>query len=125
ADTLRKGTWLILLYHYDCPDCGRAIPVYEQMARDLEGNEDFMQIALIAIPPYGQGPISANSPCKLGKLNESKEWFVTTPAVALLKDGQVSSAWEEKAPDLDEIIQQFAQKQEKPEKSRFYISTIY
>ncbi len=110
ADTLKKGTWLILLYHYDCPDCAKAIPIYEQMARDLKGNEDFMQIAFIIVPPYGSGPVSENSPCKLGKLNEVKEWFVTTPAVALLKDGQVTKVWEEKAPDFEQIIEVFAKK---------------
>jgi hypothetical protein len=42
--------------------------------------------------------------CVLGRLAESKEWFVTTPAVALLSDGQVKSAWEGKAPDLHTIL---------------------
>jgi hypothetical protein len=105
AETLKKGTWLVLFYHYDCPDCGRAIPMYEQMARDLSGNEDFMRIALIAVPPYGRGPVSENCPCTLGRLPETKEWFVTTPAVALLKNRLVTSAWEEKAPDFETIIQ--------------------
>lgn len=113
ADTLKKGTWLVLLYHYDCPDCGTAIPMYERMARDLEGNEEFMQIALVEVPPYGRylehkGPVSENSPCTLGRLAEAKDWFVTTPAVALLKNGQVTSAWEEKAPDLDTFLQKIA-----------------
>jgi len=105
AESLKKGTWLVLLYHYDCPDCAWAIPMYEQMARELEGNEDFLRIALIAVPPYGHAPVSENSPCTLGRLAETKEWFVTTPAVALLTDGKVKSAWEEKAPDLDTILQ--------------------
>ena len=105
AETLKKGTWLILLYHYDCPDCGWAIPMYEQMARELAGNEDFLRIALIAVPPYGRGPVSMNCSCTLGKLDESKEWFVTTPATALLRDGQVTSAWAEKAPGLDNIVE--------------------
>lgn len=108
AETLRKGTWLVLLYHYDCPDCGWAIPMYEKMARDLEGNEEFMRIALIAVPPYGPGPVSENSPCTLGRLAESKEWFVTTPAITLLTDGRVKSAWEEKAPDFETILQNIA-----------------
>ena len=34
AESLKKGTWLVLLYHYDCPDCAWAVPMYEQMARD-------------------------------------------------------------------------------------------
>ena len=93
TETLKKGTWLILLYHYDCPDCTRAIARYQQMARELAGNEDFLRIALIAVPPYGQGPVSENSPCTLGRLAEIKEWFVTTPVIALLTDGQVISSW--------------------------------
>lgn len=64
-----------------------------------------MRIALIEIPPYGGRPVTENCPCTLGKLAETKEWFVTTPAVALLKNGQVTSAWEEKAPDFDTILQ--------------------
>ncbi len=123
AESLKKGTWLVLLYHYDCPDCAWAIPMYEQMARDLAGNEDFLRIALIAVPPYGRGPVSENCPCTLGRLVETKEWFVTTPAVTLLTDGNVTSAWEEKAPDLDTIIQKIEKKQEKVEKSRFFSST--
>ena len=119
AETLKKGTWLILLYHYDCPDCGWAIPKYEQMARELEGNEDFLQIALIAVPPYGRSPVSQNCPCTLGKLNQTKEWFVTTPATALLTDGQVTTAWEEEAPGLETILQKMTKTSRKPEESRF------
>jgi len=122
AESLKKGTWLVLLYHYDCPDCVWAIPMYEQMARDLEGNEDFLQIALIAVPPYGHAPVSENSPCTLGQLAETKEWFVTTPAVALLTDGKVTSAWEEKASDFDTILQKLVKNQEKMKKSRFFVN---
>jgi hypothetical protein len=37
-------------------------------------------------------------------MDTSKEWFVTTPAVALLKNAQVQQAWEEQAPTLDTIL---------------------
>jgi hypothetical protein len=83
------------------------------------------RIALIAVPLYGRGPVSMNCPCALGKLDESKEWFVTTPATALLTDGQVKSAWEEKAPDLDAILQKMAKNVRKPDKSRFFASTFH
>jgi len=122
AESLKEGTWLILLYHYDCPDCARAIPQYERMARDLQGNEDFLRIALIAVPPYGQGPVSESSPCTLGRLAETKEWFVTTPAVVLLTDSQVTSAWEEKAPHLETILQNITKIQKTAEKSRFFVN---
>jgi len=99
-DQLSQGNWLVLLYHYDCPGCGEAIPQYEQIARDLKGNEDFLQIAFVAVPPFGQAPITENTAVTLGKMDNSKEWFVTTPAVALLKNAQVQQAWEEQAPTL-------------------------
>ena len=31
-----------------------AIPKYERIARDMAENEDFLRIALIEVPPYGQ-----------------------------------------------------------------------
>jgi thiol-disulfide isomerase/thioredoxin len=109
AEQLRTGTWLILFYHRSCPDCARAIPQYEQMARDLAGNEDFLRIALIAVPPYGRSPVSENSPCTLGRLADVKEWFVTTPVVALLAGGKVTSAWEAQTPDFKAILPEIAE----------------
>jgi hypothetical protein len=102
-EKLKKGNWLILLYHYDCPDCQKAIVQYEQMASDIKGNEDFLQIALIEIPPYGHGPSSENTPCTIGKLAAVKEWFATTPSVVLLTHGKVTSAWEAVAPGFKEL----------------------
>ncbi|MCP4256963.1 MAG: hypothetical protein GY774_05480 [Planctomycetes bacterium] len=123
CEQLKSGTWLVLFYHYDCPDCTRVVPRYEQMARDLAGTEDLPKIAFIAVPPYGRGAVSENCPCTLGRLDQTKEWFVTTPAVALLTDGQVTSAWAEKAPDFETIIQEVIKTSKNSEKSRFFISS--
>jgi hypothetical protein len=112
GEKLSKGNWLILLYHHDCPDCIKAIGKYKQMARNLAGNEDFLQIALIEIPPYGHAPIGQNTTCTLGRLGDTKEWFVTTPATALLSEGKVGSSWEGKAPDFDVIVQNLGTGQE-------------
>jgi thiol-disulfide isomerase/thioredoxin len=104
AEQLRKGTWLLLFYHYDCPDCQRALPEYERMARDLAGNEDFLRIALIAVPPYGPPLRRNDSPCTLGRLADIKEWFITTPAVAVLSEARVKAVWEQSAPNLETVI---------------------
>ena len=40
--------------------------------------------------------IKTNCPCTLSRLPEAEEWFVTTPTIALLRDGQARSAREEK-----------------------------
>ncbi len=119
GEKLKKGNWLVLLYHHGCPDCVRAILMYEQMAQDLVGNEDFLQIALIEVPPYSQGPTDENSPCILGRMDETKEWFVTTPAVALLADSKVKRAWEAKTPDFEAILQNIAQSEENVANSIF------
>jgi thiol-disulfide isomerase/thioredoxin len=106
-EDLTKGNWLILLYHYDCPDCQEAIVKLEQMARDLQGNEDFLQIALIEMPPYGNVSISENTPCRLGKLPETKEWFGATPIVILLQKNRVKQAWEGESPGIDTLFNSF------------------
>jgi hypothetical protein len=87
------------------------------MARDLAGSEDFLRIALIAVPPYGRGPVSENSPCTLGRLADVKEWFVTTPAVALLANAKVTSAWEAHAPDFEAIVGEIALSEQKTARS--------
>ena len=104
ASLLEKGNWLILFYHHDCPDCIEAIPKYEQIARELAGNEDFLRIALIEVPPYGPTLLTPGSPCIPGRLTDKKQWFITTPAVILLENGTVQNSWEEKLPTLDSVF---------------------
>jgi hypothetical protein len=111
ADQLENGTWIIIFYHYDCPGCARVIPAYEQIAQDLAGREGLPRIALIAVPPWGRGPVRENSPCTLGRLARIKHWFITTPAFALLSNGLVTFAWEKEAPDLETLLQNAAQRQ--------------
>jgi thiol-disulfide isomerase/thioredoxin len=101
SEQLLSGNWLVILYHHDCPDCQKAIPQYEQMARDLAGNEDFLRIALIEVPPYGQVTMSRDSPCVFGRLADVKEWFVETPTAVLLVGMKVEYA---KAIQEEEIL---------------------
>jgi hypothetical protein len=105
GEQLNAGAWLIVLYHYDCPACLEALPRIEQMVRDLKGNEEFLQVALIEVPPYGRGPISEDLPCVLGRMDVSKEWFVITPAVVLTSRCVVRAAWEGETPGLETVIQ--------------------
>lgn len=122
AEQLKSGTWLLLLYHHGCPGCAKAVPAYEQMARDLAGNEDFLRIALIEVPPYGPAPAGEDSPCLRGRLAQTKEWFVATPAVAVTTDGVVQAAWEQTAPDLEAVMTEMAQLEPKTAISPDFIS---
>jgi len=106
GDQLKNGKWLILFYHYDCPDCGKAMEELGQMAKDLEGNEDILQIAFVEVPPYGATMIDKNTNCVLGQLENSKEWFVTTPAVVLINNSSVLNCWEEMTPKFNDILMQ-------------------
>ncbi len=73
GDQLKEGNWLVVLYHYDCPSCAEVILKIEQMAREFEGNEDFMRFALIEIPPYGSEKAGNHVNVKTGKLGTGRE----------------------------------------------------
>jgi thiol-disulfide isomerase/thioredoxin len=111
GEQLKTGNWLIMLYHYDCPDCIATIPKIEQMAREIQGNEGVLKFALIEVSPYttygpkGAGPVvGPNTPCILGKLDTSKEWFVTTPVVILVKTKKVIKSQEKYMPEKLAIL---------------------
>ena len=105
ADSLRSGIVVVLLYHYDCPGCKEAIPMYDRQSGELAGSG--IRFAFIEIPPYGQpqdDPVPPATNCLTGKLDTSKEWYIMTPLVVLLQNGSVVKSWESQAPSLDEIM---------------------
>ena len=105
GEKLKRDTWLVLFYHYDCPDCQKAIPQYERMAHDLVGNEDFLRVAFVEIPPYGPSQLRQDPTYACGHLANVKEWFVTTPVVALLtQGGKTKAAWDAESPDFEAIL---------------------
>lgn len=107
ADSLRSAIVVALLYQHDCQDCEQAIPLYDQMGRDLAGNEDTIRIAFIEIPPYASPQdslIPHGTPCLTGKLDSSKKWYIATPLVVLLDNGSVVKYWQGEAPNLDQIL---------------------
>ena len=108
GNQLKKGTWLVLFYHYDCPECVKAIRSYKSNAADLGGNENSLKMGFIEVPPYGRSAVNNDSTYSIGKLSNVKEWFITTPAVVLLENSTVLAAWERKAPDLDAVLNSFA-----------------
>ena len=106
ADELRTGIWVVLFYHFDCPNCAEAIPAYEEIYSSLKGNDDVLRFAFIEMPPYGdetQQLVSKDTLCSKGRL--LKKWFVTSPLVVVLFDGEVMATWEGTAPGLDELLE--------------------
>lgn len=105
---IKTSTWLVLFYHYDCPDCVTAISQYQRNAVELVNNEDLLKIAFIEIPPYGRSIVRNSPDYAVGKLLDIKEWFITTPAIVLLEGSTVQAAWEGKVLDLDAVLRNVA-----------------
>ena len=89
ADQLRRGRWLVLLYHHDCPDCQALFPRYRRLAADLKENGSLLRVALIEISPYGDEQLLAGALCATGRLSDAKRWLVRTPVALGLVEGRV------------------------------------
>lgn len=95
-ERLAEGNWIVVLYHHDCPECQKAMPKYEDMARRMAQDPTAPRVALIEVPPYGNAnslKLSSEAPCTYGGLSDEKEWFVETP-VGLVLYGTASGVAE-------------------------------
>jgi hypothetical protein len=93
SDPLKSGKWLVVLYHYDCEDCLKAIPVYQALA----ASQSPVRVAFIAMPPFataGQEPVAESTDYLHLRLRPDYDWFATTPVVIQLGDGRVLAAAE-------------------------------
>jgi len=107
SDMLSQGNWIILFYRHNCHKCLQAISKYREMANETVSNGNFMKIAFLELPPYEEidAEIRASwAPYIKGKLDNRHEWYVATPIIMTLHNGQVSALWEERTPNLEEIF---------------------
>lgn len=104
---LQTGLWVVLLYHYDCPDCAEAIPEYEKMHKSLAGNDNAINFAFVEMPPLGkegQDLVGPQSEVLSGQIIKAQKWYLETPVVVVIDNGRVLKAWEGRAPELDELL---------------------
>ncbi len=107
AGSLRKNLVIVVFYSSECDECHKAIPIYDQMSRDMAGNEEVLRFAFIEIPPYAlekDNIVPTDTPALRGRLDSSKEWYMQTPLVVVVQDGVVVKSWEGEIPKLDEIL---------------------
>ncbi len=107
ADQLLTDVRIVMFYHYDCPDCAVAIPLYNQYSSDLAADEH-IQFAFIKGPPYGpddQDPVPGDTTALVGKLDESRDWIFESPLIFLLNDGELVQWWLVEYPDFDQLLQ--------------------
>jgi len=106
GDSLRTGFSVIVFYHNDCPECRKAIPIYDQMARDFSISEQGIQFAFIEAPPYGDEDeyfIPPDTPCFTGCLDDAKDWYFVTPLTVLTIDGNVVKYWQVETATVEQI----------------------
>lgn len=92
GNQLRRGRWLLVLYHYDCDSCRQAIPKYRSLALNSRNDSGQPYLAFIAVPPLapgGQDPVPPSASYAHLSLRPDHDWFATTPVVVALQDGKV------------------------------------
>jgi hypothetical protein len=93
AEQLRTGRWLLILYHYDCDNCLKAIPAYIALANSISrAKPSNPRIAFIVMPPVapvGQDPIPDSPNYSHLILRPIHDWFATTPVVVAIDNGIV------------------------------------
>ncbi len=90
---LRRGSWLVVLFHHDCVKCRETIPGYLAYAAELKTYGSMKRMALVEIPPYGQRTHKSlhDSSVMVGKLSDNHDWVVQTPCEIMLENGVVVS----------------------------------
>jgi hypothetical protein len=100
GERLCEGNWIVVLYHHDCPECGRVVPTFAGFAAKLARTEEGPRVALVEIPPYGEPPDdSLLSGVLFARLSDAHDWFCVTPQVLSLAQGKVTGYG--RRPDID------------------------
>jgi hypothetical protein len=93
GNQLTSGRWVVVLYRHDCPHCQRTVPQCAAHARELAARTG-TRVALVEMPPYAESPAwlgDGISTCVLGRLSDSRLWFVRTPVILTVEDGVVKA----------------------------------
>ena len=77
---------VVLIYHHDCPDCQRALPMYVDLANSVPMER---QVVLVEVPPLGEP--GAYGVATHTTLKANKDWFVEAPVEVRIQGGQVTS----------------------------------
>lgn len=93
GDQLTTGSWVVLMYHHGCPTCQKVTAKCSELAITRQASANAPRVALVEIPPFERSNPVDRHHVKYGwlhgKLNETREWFVETPVLIVLRDGSV------------------------------------
>jgi hypothetical protein len=90
GSSLQQGRWIVLLVRHDCRRCAGAV---EQYLALVSARQDQPRVAVIEMAPYSDAddPAYWELPKSVpsGRLDQTRDWVVTTPVVAVIRDGRV------------------------------------
>jgi uncharacterized membrane protein YphA (DoxX/SURF4 family) len=104
---LMIGQWIVLLVHHDCDHCAAAVPRYvaafgataafpASNPRPPTHESTTARLAVIEMPPFADPtdppPWQLPPSVRAGRLDQSRDWFATTPLALRIKDGIVLSS---------------------------------
>ncbi len=100
-----EGNWAIVLYHNDCGRCRKVLGELEKRASTLSSLDGWPEnVAMVELPPFADQRLSLHTKgWKYGRLSTERDWFVTTPAVIRLQDGEVVAA-ADSVSDMKQLI---------------------
>ncbi|MGC8624274.1 MAG: MauE/DoxX family redox-associated membrane protein [Phycisphaerae bacterium] len=93
SQRLAHGQWVVLFYHASCDECRQAIPAYEALAQRDAMSGKASRVAFIRVPsdpatPRPPGLFHTNTALH-GTLDDTHEWFATTPTAVELRNAVV------------------------------------
>jgi hypothetical protein len=91
GERLAAGRWVVLIYHRNCPRCRAVIPLYEQLARDLDGQPGTPGVAMVEAPPFEDHAFTTDSRANLahGRIATNSDIMISTPVAFKLVDGNL------------------------------------
>jgi hypothetical protein len=94
---LATGQWIVLLVHHDCDHCAAAVATELGARRwELGAGVDRVRLAVVEMPPFADAtdppPWQLPPAVLAGRLDQTRDWFATTPVALNVKDGIVISA---------------------------------
>jgi hypothetical protein len=94
GNRLGHGKWIVVLYHHECPRCHEAIAEYEELSQETAWDSGLPRVALVDTGPYpsrGEGFASQGSVCAMGRMDDRRKWFASTPLEIFLNEGVIVS----------------------------------
>lgn len=107
GEFLAEGKWVVLLYRHDCEVCHEAMKEYGDISYTLDELAGRPAVALIEMPPYEDKDIPMVGSFIEGKLADTKDWYVTTPVIVVLEDGNVVFSSEGIVPEEETLLSFF------------------